>query len=190
MENLQAGRAPGRADKAPRTPARRLALGVAGLFVIGTIAAACGSSGSTATTTTSSGGGATGGALVSTRHNSSLGTFLVNDKGFTLYHFTTDTKNHSNCTGACLGTWSPLIMKTSGSPVGSPGVTGLSTFKSPSGRQVSYKGEPLYTYAGDSAPGQTNGQDLEGTWFVVTTKPAKTGGGTTTTTSGGGGYGY
>jgi predicted lipoprotein with Yx(FWY)xxD motif len=193
MENVHAANSPVREDKGRRNPARRLALGISGLFVIGTIAAACGSSGSATTTTTGGGGGATTGALVSTTHNSTLGTILVNSQGFTLYHFTTDTRNHSNCTGSCLGTWAPLIMKGSGSPVGGSGVTGLSTFKSPSGRQVSYNGEPLYVYSGDTAAGQTNGQDLEGTWFVVTTKAATTtttGGGSTTTTGGGGGYGY
>jgi len=164
------------------------------LFALGAIAAACGSSGSGTPTTTAGSGVATG-ALVSATQNSQLGKILVNNKGYTLYHFTTDTKNHSNCTGSCLAIWYPLLMTGSGSPVGGSGVSGLGTIRVPSGRQVTYNGEPLYVYSGDTGPGQTNGQALEGTWYAVTvqgsgavttTTPA---GGNTTTTAGGG-YGY
>jgi hypothetical protein len=75
------------------------------------------------------------------------------------------------------------------------------TIKRASGAlQATYKGHPLYTYAGDSAPGQTKGNGLDGTWHVIHVNPkgdvapapmssptpsaSKSGGG-----SGGGGYG-
>jgi predicted lipoprotein with Yx(FWY)xxD motif len=121
---------------------------------------------------------------------SNLGTILVTSKGFTLYRLNKDSMNHSVCTGACAQTWPPLLVTGSGSPVAGSGVSGLGTIDVAGGKQVTYHGMPLYTFAEDTAPGQTNGQDVTdtwGTWFVVTTKAAAGGGGATTTTAGGGG---
>src|SRR6266581_1853625 len=53
------------------------------------------------------------------------------------------------------------------------------------GNQVEYNGHPLYTFSGDSAPGQTNGEGITGMWFVATPNLAVQGGGSTS-----GGYGY
>jgi hypothetical protein len=58
------------------------------------------------------------------------------------------------------------------------------------GSQVAYNGHPLYTYSGDSAPGQANGEGFGNIWFVApTTLPATTtpSAGATPTT---GGYNY
>jgi predicted lipoprotein with Yx(FWY)xxD motif len=120
---------------------------------------------------------------------------LVNNKGFTLYRLSTDSKNKSNCTGSCVSVWPPLLASGSSMPGGGAGVSGLGTIKVAGGEQVTYNGMPLYTFTGDSAAGQTNGQNVKdqwGTWFVVTTgsstpTTAAGGGGATTTTAGGGG---
>jgi predicted lipoprotein with Yx(FWY)xxD motif len=53
------------------------------------------------------------------------------------------------------------------------------------GSQVEYNGHPLYTFSGDTAPGQTNGEGLFGMWFVATPNLPVQGGGSTS-----GGYGY
>jgi predicted lipoprotein with Yx(FWY)xxD motif len=49
-------------------------------------------------------------------------------------------------------------------------VTGpLGTIADPDGsKQLTYMGWPLYTYSGDSAPGQANGQGTGGVWFAMT----------------------
>ncbi len=93
---------------------------------------------------------------------------LTNANGLTLYWFAPDTRTSSECTGSCAIYWPPV----SGNPAASPGVTGkLGTIKRPGGGlQATYEGHPLYTYIGDSAPGQANGNDLDlngGFWYDI-----------------------
>jgi predicted lipoprotein with Yx(FWY)xxD motif len=185
------------------SPRHRALLRVSGLLMIGTIAAACGSSTTGATTSTAAAGG-TGTAATTTAvnatSNAKLGTILVNSKGFTLYRLSKDSMNKSVCTSACAAVWPPLLMTGSGSPVAGSGVTGLGSIPAAGGaRQVTYNGMPLYTFTGDNSAGQVNGQDLTdtwGTWFVLVTKastaPTTTApaGVTTTTSGGGGGVGF
>ena len=95
-------------------------------------------------------------------------TVLTNANGRTLYLFAPDTPETSACTGACAGYWPPVT----GSPEAGPGVTGkLGTIKRPGGAtQATYDGHPLYTYIGDSARGQANGNKLDlngGYWYEV-----------------------
>ena len=59
--------------------------------------------------------------------------------------------------------------------------------------QATYDGHPLYTYAGDSAPGQAKGNGLNvsgGLWWEMTVSGAKPATSTSTSGSGGGGGGY
>ena len=93
---------------------------------------------------------------------------LTNANSLTLYWFAPDTRTSSECTGSC-AIYRPPV---SGSPAASPGVTGkLGTIKRPGGGlQATYEGHPLYTYIGDSAPGQANGNDLDlngGYWYDI-----------------------
>ncbi len=93
---------------------------------------------------------------------------LTNADGLTLYWFAPDTKTSSKCFGSCAAYWPPV----SGSPTAGPGVSGkLGTIKRPGGGlQATYDGHPLYTYIGDNAPGQANGNDLDlngGFWYDI-----------------------
>jgi predicted lipoprotein with Yx(FWY)xxD motif len=95
-------------------------------------------------------------------------TVLTNADGLTLYWFTPDTSKTSKCTGSCAAYWPPVF----GSPEAGPGVTGqLGTIKrSGDAVQATYDGHPLYTYVGDSGPGQANGNKLDlngGLWYEV-----------------------
>jgi predicted lipoprotein with Yx(FWY)xxD motif len=112
------------------------------------------------------------GARVQVRHTS-LGNVLANGGGFTLYTFTRDGRGHDRCvtvTG-CTGVWP--VLKTSGSPIAGNGVRRslLGTIKLPGGtRQVTYAGHPLYTYVGDSGPGQTGYVGVHqfgGAWYAI-----------------------
>jgi predicted lipoprotein with Yx(FWY)xxD motif len=115
---------------------------------------------------------ANGGALVTSK-KTSLGTAITNSKGYTLYLFTADKGSTSNCYGQCASYWPPLL--TTGKPVAAGGVNAslLGTTKRKGGTlQVTFKGHPLYTYAGDKKPGQTAGEGFEKKWWAVTTSGA------------------
>ena len=97
-------------------------------------------------------------------------TILTNAQGMTLYYFTPDTTTTSACTGGCASAWPPLLMTGSGTPTASSTLSGtLTAVSAGNGNQVEYNGHLLYTYSGDTAPGQTTGEGKAGKWFVATT---------------------
>lgn len=101
-------------------------------------------------------------------HKTSHGRVLATSTGRTLYLSTGDEPNKSHCGGSCLTYWLPLL--TTGKPVAVGGVHQalLRRIRHPDGtRQVTYNDHPLYRYAGDTQPGDTNGEGLRGHWFVV-----------------------
>jgi predicted lipoprotein with Yx(FWY)xxD motif len=118
----------------------------------------------TASTSTSSGGSGTiAGAEVA-----GLGTVLVDSSGMTVYMFTPDEGTTSVCYGGCEAAWPPVV--ASGKPTAGEGAmsSALGTTKRKDGTlQVTYEGHPLYTYADDKAPGEANGNEVEGTWFAL-----------------------
>jgi len=95
-------------------------------------------------------------------------TVLTNARGLTLYRFVPDTPAASRCTGECAVYWPPV----GGDVKAGPGVTGkLGMIRRPDGGlQATYDGHPLYTYIGDSRPGQASGNKLDlngGLWYTV-----------------------
>jgi predicted lipoprotein with Yx(FWY)xxD motif len=162
----------------------------AGLAAAGLIAAGCGS---TATSTGSGGSihagapAATGSALRTATVGGAM--VLTNAKGFTLYWFAPDTSTTSKCNGSCASVWPPV----KGPATAAAGVTGkLATImRSGGSTQATYNGHPLYTYTGDSGPGQNNGNGLNisgGVWHEVTASGSAPAG--SSTSGAGGGYGY
>ncbi len=93
---------------------------------------------------------------------------VTNAKGYTLYWFVPDSATKSTCYGTCAAYWPPVT----GTPVAGPGVTGkIGTITRSDGQtQVTYDRHPLYTYVGDSAPGQENGNAINlngGLWYAI-----------------------
>jgi predicted lipoprotein with Yx(FWY)xxD motif len=88
----------------------------------------------------------------------SAGTILVDGRGFTLYAFTKDRRNHDACASIpnCLRVW-PAMTVAAGRPIAGPGVRRslIGTIMVRGKRQVTYAGHPLYGYIADTAPGQT-----------------------------------
>jgi predicted lipoprotein with Yx(FWY)xxD motif len=136
--------------------------------------AACGNTGSStgASSSTPSSSGSSANVVVKTATamvNGKSTTILTDTTGKTLYYFTADTPTSSACSGSCASTWPPLLFKGSGSPQSASTLPGtLSVVSDANGQQVAYNGHLLYTYAGDTAPGQTNGEGIRGKWFVAT----------------------
>lgn len=107
-------------------------------------------------------------ATINVATSSSLGQYLVDGKGMTLYAFTKDGPNQSNCNAACLAKWPPLL--TNGQPNLGTGIVadGIGTATLSDGSKiVTYFGMPLYTFIGDTGAGQTNGIGIGGFWFAV-----------------------
>ena len=133
------------------------------LFILTLIVSACASAPSTSSTVSIAA------AVVNVGQNATLGSFLVDSKGMTLYLYTKDVPNTSNCYGGCATIWPPLL--TTGAATAGAGVTAslLGTTKRTDGTtQVTYNGWPLYYYAGDKAAGDTTGENVQGVWFVIT----------------------
>ena len=139
------------------------------LTVLALIVSACASATPVPPTPMSAPAMPSGPAAVNVAQNSSLGSFLVDSKGMTLYLFTKDSPKTSNCYSSCASYWPPLL--TSGAPVAGTGLSAsmLGTTKRTDGTtQVTYNGWPLYYYVSDKAPGDTTGENVQGTWFVIT----------------------
>jgi predicted lipoprotein with Yx(FWY)xxD motif len=101
--------------------------------------------------------------------SATLGTVIVNGRGFAVYRFDKDTTkpSKSNCEGECVKTWVPVFAteRTMVSELDA-GLLGTVT-RSDGSAQVTYAGSPLYTFTGDRAPGRVSGQGKGGTWWAV-----------------------
>ena len=94
---------------------------------------------------------------------------LTNAQGMTLYYRTSDMPPTTVCSGGCASAWPPLLVSGSSTPTSTTSLSGkLSVQADANGNQVEYNGHPLYTYSGDTAPGQTTGEGVGGVWHVCT----------------------
>ena len=177
--------------------------GAAGLAALALTVSACASSSSSSAaagnTPAAAGGSASasapaaGGTALAVRTIGSQ-QVVTNSAGKTLYWFAPDTSTTSKCTGSCATYWPPV----KGPVTAGSGVTGtLGTITRSDGTtQATYDGHPLYTFAGDKAPGQAtgNGKNLSGgLWYEMTVsgaKPAAGAGASAAASTKGGGYGY
>jgi len=158
--------------------------------------AACGSSGSGGSGA-SAGSSSSASAPASTSASNTVktakiggATVLTNAKGLTLYTFALDTTTASKCNGACAHYWPPVK-----GPVTGTGISGKlgTTTRSDGTVQATYNGHPVYTYIGDTAPGQNKGNGLNlsgGVWHEVVVSGSAPAPASSSSSSGGGGYGY
>jgi predicted lipoprotein with Yx(FWY)xxD motif len=148
------------------------------LVVFATALAACAKSSAGASGATSSHAPVTPASTMSIRTDkvTGLGTVLATSSGLTLYRNTRESNGVIACTGPCVQTWPPVTV--SGTVPASPaGVATFGTVTRPDGTtQLTFKGMPLYTFAGDTTAGQAGGQGLhqDGVWFAVGPKGAIT----------------
>ncbi|MDE0823315.1 MAG: hypothetical protein OSB07_05005 [Dehalococcoidia bacterium] len=107
-------------------------------------------------------------APVNSTINADLGSILTDAAGRSLYLYTRDEPNVSNCSGGCALAWPPLI--TIADPVAGEGVSSplLGTIdREDALTQVTYNGDPLYYFAADEKPGDTMGQNRGDVWFMI-----------------------
>jgi predicted lipoprotein with Yx(FWY)xxD motif len=103
--------------------------------------------------------------------NETLGTYLVNQTGFALYYFANDAPGNgtSTCTGKCSESWPPFYAENISVPQGINASYFTNATRSDGIEQTAYQGWPLYLYSKDKKPGDTNGQGVNGVWFVLNT---------------------
>ena len=111
---------------------------------------------------------AAGGAVTVMVAESDLGQILVDGEGRTLYMFKPDTDGTSTCYDECEANWPPLMV-TGDITVGEGLDASLftTTERTDGSTQVKAGAWPLYYFANDAAPGDTNGQDVGDVWYVV-----------------------
>ena len=181
----------------------RKILGAAGLAALALALSACASSASSsassaasapaagasnaASSAPASSAPASAGATSALKMTTINGAAIVtNASGKTLYWFVPDTSTTSMCTGSCATYWPPVV----GPVTAGSGVTGTLGIITRAGgtMQATYDGHPLYTYVGDSGPGQAKGNGLNisgGVWWEMTVN-----GSTPSPSAAGGGGGY
>lgn len=120
---------------------------------------------------------------VNVTYNKVVGYYLTNSTGWTLYIYTRDTpySGNSTCYGSCASIWppfyvSPLTVAPGLNPVNFSVIT-----RTGGAKQLTYDGYPLYYYKYDTAAGTTNGQGVDGTWYVAS--PSKSSAPVTSTTT-------
>lgn len=117
-------------------------------------------------------GDATTETQVDVAENDTLGTYLTDGEGRSLYLFTDENGNPVPCTGQCAEVWPPFTAEGEVTAGAGADASLLSTTERPDGAmQVAYNGWPLYFFANDQAPGDVNGQDIHsfgGTWYLIT----------------------
>ncbi|MEO1273755.1 MAG: hypothetical protein AAFX99_37240, partial [Myxococcota bacterium] len=109
------------------------------------------------------------GATVELSNDAALGTILTDGEGNTLYMFSNDIPDSgvSACQGACVPNWPAFY--TEEIEVGSGlNADDFGSIDRGDGEfQTTYLGYPLYTFANDNAPGDTNGEGVGDIWYTV-----------------------
>lgn len=137
----------------------RLSL-VASLFALGLLAAGCAASADEASSASVQDLEAK--PIVQTV-KTSAGKVLANAAGLSLYTFDRDVTSESTCYNGCAVTWPPVLVPE-GAKVAAPFGT---TTRTDGATQLTVDGHPLYTYAGDAAQGDVNGDGLGGVWHLA-----------------------
>jgi predicted lipoprotein with Yx(FWY)xxD motif len=103
--------------------------------------------------------------------NNTLGSYLANQTGFTLYYFMNDAPGNgtSTCTGKCSEFWPPFYAENISVPQGFNASDFMNANRTDGKEQTAYEGWPLYTYSKDTKAKDINGQGINDLWFVINT---------------------
>jgi predicted lipoprotein with Yx(FWY)xxD motif len=97
------------------------------------------------------------------------GSYMVGPDGMTLYIFTRDELDMSNCVDRCAENWPPLTVESADAITADPAIPGEfgTTERADGSLQVTYNGLPLYYWVNDAAPGDMTGEGVGGVWWIV-----------------------
>jgi len=96
-----------------------------------------------------------------------VGSYLVDTQGMTVYVFRKDSPGKSACEGDCVARW-PLYHRDAVAAKDGLRAEDFATITRADGkRQTTYKGMPLYYFAGDKAAGDTSGHGVKDVWLVA-----------------------
>ncbi len=107
------------------------------------------------------------GSTVNVTTTTTFGAVLTNAQGFALYTYPSDHNGMSACNASCLAVWPAVTVPTGTTPTAGSGVTGTvaAVVQADGTDQVTYNGSPLYTFVGDTSPGEVTGNNVGG--FLV-----------------------
>lgn len=90
---------------------------------------------------------------------------LTGTNGMTLYTFDRDAagSGKSVCNGPCATNWPPLMAPAGMQPSGDYSVI----TRDDGGKQIAYKGKPLYFWAKDAKPGDKTGDGFNNVWRLA-----------------------
>lgn len=101
------------------------------------------------------------------KSNASFGNILTDANGKALYFFALDPNGTSNCTGGCAMAWPIYYAGNEAAPAGTTSTDIATITRADGQKQTTYKGWPLYYYAGDTKASEINGDGSGGTWFIA-----------------------
>ena len=100
--------------------------------------------------------------------DATFGSILTDVDGNSLYFFSLDTKDTSECnSGGCLAAWPIFYEADIIVPEGLDANDFDSIERGDGSMQTTYKGWPLYYFAGDTTAGEVNGDQVNDVWYVA-----------------------
>jgi predicted lipoprotein with Yx(FWY)xxD motif len=94
---------------------------------------------------------------------------LSNRDGRALYTFDKDSRGKSNCTDGCLTAWPAFTVGNATLAGGDFSIV----VRDDGMQQWAFQGKPLYFFAGDSKPGEINGDNQGGVWHALRSAPKR-----------------
>ena len=107
-------------------------------------------------------------AIVKVSEHPELGAILTDGNNRTLYLFTVDERDKTNCLHGCAMAWPPLVTVgdiTADELIADERLDSVTRLDG--SEQVTYNGWPLYYYVLDEKPGDAKGQNSGLNWYVV-----------------------
>ncbi len=99
--------------------------------------------------------------------DATLGSILTDSEGMSLYFFSRDSKGASACSGGCIASW-PIFYKSNLILDQGLDASDFGEITRADGeKQTTYKGWPLYYFAGDNAAGDTTGDGVGNNWYIA-----------------------